>query len=63
MNQINDKLTQFQQLLNNEKAAKDMWVTKCEKEQEKNLGIGNELLGIQGIIKDKELHISKCSLY
>ena len=59
MNQLNDKMSQIQNLLNNEKLNKELWINKFEHEQKLNSENSVQLLNIQSIIKDKDLLLSK----
>ena len=52
-------MSQIQNLLNNEKLNKELWINKFEHEQKLNSENSVQLLNIQSIIKDKDLLLSK----
>ena len=60
--QLNERNSQFQQLLVKERENKELWVSKFEKELKQNSENSNQLLNIQSVIKDFELKLKDAEI-
>ena len=57
MDQLNERISQIQSMLNSEKLNKEHWIVKYEREQKQNSENANSLFNINSVIKDKEMEI------
>ena len=53
--QLNEKITTLNEVINNEKDQRDMWIERYEKEQKAHSQTSSQFLEASSQVKDKEL--------